>query len=415
MARKIVNSNGLHGRALRLLIALPVLLTAACADGTPAPSTYTIQGGTTPELNIGADGRAYLSWQEQRDGMATLRFATFDGRGWAAPRTVAEGNDWFVNAADFPSITAFGNGVIAAHWLHKTGADTYAYEVRMSLSRDGGATWDAPFTVHDDATPAEHGFVTLLPSARGGLDVVWLDGRNSGGSHEAGPETHGAMSLRHAVIDEGGRVISEEEVDDRSCDCCQTSAVMVSGGLLVAYRDRSETEIRDVVVRHHDGTAWSDPVALDRDHWKIDGCPVNGPSLAAHARTIAVAWFSGASDVPKVLAAFSNDSGNTFTAPVRVDDGRPVGRVDVAVLDDGAALVSWIAMRDEAPALNVRRVDAGGRLGMAETLAVLGPQAANGFPRMTRHGENILVAWTERATDNTKVRATVLPVDRYRH
>lgn len=393
--------------ALRLLYALPLLL-ASCADKSPTPADLTLPGGRSPELNVGADGRVYLSWQETRDGASSLRYTSFDGRSWSKPGTIAEGTDWFVNAADFPSVTAFGDGLLAAHWLQKNGPDVYAYEIRMRLSRDGGQTWDAPFTLHDDATQSEHGFVTLLPDGSGRLHAIWLDGRHAMSGTVAGHETHGAMSLRHAVLDANGTILSQDEVDARTCDCCQTSAIETAAGLLVAYRDRTESEVRDVVVRRRESGTWSEPVSLDRDPWTIDACPVNGPSLAQHAQTTATAWFSGAENTPRVLAATSTDGGRSFAEPVRVDHGRPAGRVDVAVLDDGTLLVSWLELQDDGATLNLRRVLAEGKPGETQTLARLGAAAANTFPRMVRSGPHVIVAWTERTADDSLVRATVL-------
>ncbi|MER8349348.1 sialidase family protein, partial [Acinetobacter baumannii] len=78
---------------------------------------------------------------------------------WSAPRTIAEGGDWFVNWADTPHIAATADGALWAHWLQKSAAATYAYDVVLARSADGGASWSAPLRVNDDGTPTEHGFV----------------------------------------------------------------------------------------------------------------------------------------------------------------------------------------------------------------------------------------------------------------
>ncbi len=48
-----------------------------------------------------------LSWVEKSaEGSYALRFAVRDTKAWSTAATVAEGNDWFVNWADFPSVIA---------------------------------------------------------------------------------------------------------------------------------------------------------------------------------------------------------------------------------------------------------------------------------------------------------------------
>src|SRR3546814_6876492 len=78
------------------------------------------------------------------------------------------------------------------------------------------------------------------------------------------------------------------------------------------------------------------------ENWKIAGCPVKGPASAAAGNDAVVAWYSAANDVPKVQVARSTDAGDSFAAPVVVDEGEAVqGRPDVA-LDDKQAWVAWL-------------------------------------------------------------------------
>ena len=123
-----------------------------------------------PELNATHDGQIILSWVEKiGDKRYALRTATRDAKGWGESRTVAEGENWFVNWADFPSVIALKDGSLAAHWLVKSGSGTYAYNVNISRSKDGGNTWSKPIVPHRDNTQTEHGFVSLIPLPDGRL------------------------------------------------------------------------------------------------------------------------------------------------------------------------------------------------------------------------------------------------------
>lgn len=383
-------------------IASTMLFASVLLTGCRAPQLTVREvaapaapGSAEPCVETGADGHAYLSWVEPLGaGGHALRFSVWNGTGWSAPRTVAEGSDWFVNWADFPSVAALDDGTLAAHWLRKTGGSSYAYGVKLSFSHDAGETWSEAVTPHDDS-PTEHGFVSKVPLPGGRLAVIWLDGRETGGGSE---EHAGPMTLRAAFVGPDGRVEREDRIDARVCDCCQTSAVrLADGALVVAYRDRSEDEIRDIAVARFDGERWSEPRVVNDDHWRISGCPVNGPAIAADGKRVALAWFTaaGAPPEPKVRVAFSQDGGRGFAAPIDLNAGRPEGRVDVVFGEDGAALVSWIDAVDGAAQLLARRIDSNGTLGPLVRIASSSVARAGGFPRMTGLGSDALVTWTE--------------------
>lgn len=353
-----------------------------------------------PELFTGADGRVILSWVEKRGGETyALRFAVRDPSGWSEARTVAEGDDWFVNWADFPSVVALDDGSLAAHWLVKSGAGTYAYDVNVARSKDGGRTWGRAVVPHTDGTLTEHGFVSLLPLADGRLGAVWVDGRAlkdlKGEHEEEGSPLPVSMQLRYAAIDEAGKLSDEAVLDARICECCQTSAAMTADGPIAAYRDRSEQEVRDIHFVRQQSGGWSAPRPVHADGWRVKACPVNGPQLAAEGRRVALAWFTGEGDAPRVQLAFSSDAGASFGPPARVDDGEAMGRVDVLLLADGSALVCWMSGGAEGGANKVRRVAPDGTLGPVAVIAQTDASRSSGFPRMARLGDTVLFAWTQ--------------------
>ena len=351
-----------------------------------------------PELYATTDGRIVLSWVEKiAENRYALRAAIRHNNTWFEPSTVAEGDNWFVNWADFPSAIALRDGSLAAHWLVKSGKATYAYNVNIAQSNDGGKTWTQPIVPHRDNTQTEHGFVSLISLPDGRLGAVWLDGRNMKDMKETDDHAPSAasMTLRYAAIDAKGNLSEEAELDNRTCECCQTSAAVTSDGPIAVYRDRSPTEVRDIyIVRQVNGT-WTPPQSIHADNWQINGCPVNGPSVAADGRRVVVAWFSSVDDKPQVKAAFSNDSGARFGTPIQVNDGENVGRVDTLLLPDGSALVCWLSGSAQGGEIKVRRVQADGSLGPPAVIAKTDISRSSGFPRMARLGDQVLFAWTE--------------------
>ncbi|HUE77140.1 MAG TPA: sialidase family protein, partial [Longimicrobiales bacterium] len=366
--------------------APPVALEALVS---PAPV-----GSAEPNVTAGPDG-FYLSWLEPTGpGRHALRFSRLGPDGWTGPGTVMEREDLFVNWADFPSMLVLEDGTMAAHWLEKSGAGTYAYDVRAAVSTDGGETWSEDIIPHSDRQEAEHGFVSLFPMG-GDVGAVWLDGRET---VKGDP-----MTLRFTTISDDGAA-PDVQLDGNVCDCCQTDAAVTSAGPIVVYRGRTEEEVRDILaVRRVDG-GWTEPRRVHDDGWVINACPVNGPAVAAAGERVAVVWFT-ASPEPRVLLAFSDDAGATFAPPVRLDEGGAQGRVDVALLEDGSALAVWLEAGDSGAELRVRRVT-GDSAGRAMRLTGTSSERASGFPRMARRGNVVLFTWTE-SGDPSRVR-TVL-------
>jgi hypothetical protein len=139
-------------------------------------------------------------------------------------------------------------------------------------------------------------------------------------------------------------------------------------------------------------------VTVGADHWKIAGCPVNGPAVVAAGRRVAVAWFTGAPPGPRVQMAFSSDGGATFGKPVLIDKDRAFGRVGLA-LDGEDALVSWLAGNSAAEGkgavVRLRRVHPDGKAGAPQTVAATSAARGSGFPRTAVAGDRLYLAWVE--------------------
>jgi hypothetical protein len=364
------------------------------------------QDSAQPQITVQGD-RAVLSWIERQGTKATLKFAERTAPGtaaaWSDARTVASGDNFFVNWADVPSVRGLADGSLAAHWLQKSGPSTYAYDVKLSFSKDGGRTWTTAVSPHSDGTQTEHGFASLF-QARGagaGLGLVWLDGRAmKSGGHDAGHGAgSGAMTVRAAIFGANGAQREETLVDARVCECCPTAVAVTSDGVIAAFRNRAEGEIRDIYVSRLEGGKWSEPAAVHNDNWKMPACPVNGPALSASGRRVAIAWFTMQQELGHAFVAFSEDAGRTFGKPVRLDDEISMGRVDVELLPDGSAAASWIEYSAEAKATSfrVRRIERSGAMSPPITVTAIGSSRTSGYPRMARLGSELLFAWTDTA------------------
>lgn len=341
------------------------------------------------------DDAILMSWIEKKkdEDRATVRLARLDPRtgSWSTPSSVVTASTLFVNWADFPSVVQTADGTLFAHYLEKSGEGKYSYDVKVVRSGDEGVTWSKPVILHGDGVSAEHGFVSIVPESRDAVHLVWLDGRKMTGSHEG----HGEMSLRHRMMKSDGSLTEETELDDRICECCQTGMAMGTGGPVVVYRDRSAEEIRDIGLVRRTGSSWTKPTLLHSDDWKIAGCPVNGPQIDARGDDLVAAWFTSGGGKANVKVKFSGDSGASWSAPVIVDGGQPMGRVDVSFLDDGRALVVWIEQVGQNAEVRGRVVSKDGSAGEAFAVAPTTTSRSAGFPRIAVSGDSAYAAWTQ--------------------
>jgi hypothetical protein len=410
MAQAADHRRGYHRRMNRPRCArfLPCLLlafaagSAAAFDVAPWPPPAP-EGSAQPNLTLAPDGRLWLSWIERRDGGGhRLRLAAYDAAGeWRAPATVAEGRDWFVNWADFPAVAALPDGSLWAHTLVKSAEATYAYDVKLHRSADGGASWSGPVTVHDDGTHTEHGFVSLWPWSHDRIAVAWLDGRATAGGHQHNhPATAGgggAMQLRAAVFDADLSKRVEWPLDLSTCDCCQTAAAVTARGPVLAYRGRAQGEVRDILVTRHEDGDWTTPAKVHDDGWVMPACPVNGPALAARGEDVWVAWYTAAGGPPAIRLAHSRDAGDRF-GPMRevARGGEVLGRVALAAAADGVWL-AWLQEQHGRQTLWLARfsADLTRELARGKIADVAGRGRGTGFPRLAlREGVAHLV-WTE--------------------
>lgn len=370
--------------------------TAATASGW----TVTIQpvqipaapDSSIPHLSASSHG-VIASWVEQDGARASLKFANRTADGWSAPTTVASGTGWFLSWADAPSVMRLSDGTLVADWFVTTREEIEAYNTLMSYSKDEGKTWAKPFLPHRDQSQTQHGFPTIVEMPDRQVGMVWLDGRDMD-NNTTDPEG-GVMTLRFTSFDAAWKQSPDVEVNARVCECCQTAAAMTPDGLVAAFRDRSENEIRDIAVSRLEKGAWTPAQLVSADNYMVDSCPVNGPALSARGRDLAAAWYTVKENKGRAYAAFSRDAGRTWSAPQRLDGGESLGMVDIEWLDDGGAAATWVEFGDKRRRLMLRHVDPDGPMSAPVTVAGTGPGRLTGYPRLARDKGELLLAWTE--------------------
>ena len=259
------------------LSLLLLLLIFGCSSSEIIEAPFG-EGSRYPHLTKTEKGGLLVSWFEPVDS-TTFGFlwSEFSNGNWSEKSLIYSSKDFFINWADFPSIFEVNENTVVVHWPEMSAEGTYDYDVRISYSRDRGKTWEKPIIPHRDGKHAEHGFVSFYKNEKQDLGLVWLDGR-----HMASGQGHGSagdMNLYTSTFDSDFNQGEDSSIDAMVCECCPTSAVQLGDITLVAYRDRAESEIRNINILRKVGGKWENPYPVHEDGWMIPGCPVNGPKL----------------------------------------------------------------------------------------------------------------------------------------
>jgi hypothetical protein len=364
-------------KAMVLFLAASGLLFAQTLKLAPAANP-TGPGSSQVNLTATPDGSVILSWVESE----TLKYAIRKGGQWSEPRTIAAKRHFFHHPAELPEVMALPSGTFLAHWIETPKPDSEAEFIYISSSRDG-VKWTPPAMGHHDKSDVQHGLASMVADGGKEASVFWLQALN-------GPDK--PTSLMRSVIDADGSEVKEETLDSDVCECCPTAAVRTARGILVAYRDHTKDDIRDIAVTRLESGRWTSPKIVYPDKWQVDACPVNAASAAAKGDKVAIAWYTASGDKARVELATSADSGATFSKAAVISAGQAYGFASVALDDAGGVFVSWVEHNGDNAKVMARHVSGDGAAGPVLQVAT-GSRKDLGYPRIVRAGNETWIAW----------------------
>jgi hypothetical protein len=344
-------------------------------ESTPNP---TGPGSSQVNLTAGADGSIILSWVESE----TLKYAVRKGGQWSEARTIAAKRKFFHHPAELPEVIAMPGGGLLAHWIETPKPDSEAEFIYVSSSHDG-IKWTPPAMAHHDKSDVQHGLASIVASGDKEASIFWLQALN-------GPDK--PTSLMRSIVTADGAEIKEETLDSDVCECCPTAAVRTARGVLVAYRDHTKDDIRDIAVTRLESGRWTSPKIVYPDKWQVDACPVNAASAAAKGDKVAIAWYTASGDKARVELATSADAGATFSKAAVISTGQAYGFASVALDDAGGVFASWVEHNGDNAKIMARHVSADGVAGPALQVAT-GSRKDIGYPRILRVGNETWIAW----------------------
>ena len=364
---------------------------ASCMFATSASQVFSSPYNVAPNLGLsagsprvafGANGAAYLIWQDQNMPRGKSDFDIFFARSnnnltkLSAPRPLGS----FPGNAYNNVIATNGSAVYAA-W-EEFDPDLDRYDVFFTASQDAGATFISPVSVNP-AMPSSMN-PQMATASDGSVYIVWADGRTGDiylrGSHDLG------LTLGPIInVSNDAAYSSEPQV-----------AVDAAGMLHIAWT----TQLSDVPVVHGilyanslDGSTFSSPqnlsVALGDSY---------SPHIAISGSFVYVAW-----KADKLWLSRSSDRGVSFGSPQDISlSVQYPSLVQIAAAGKNVYMLfsGYEPYYDKA--FIARSKNQGGSF----TLPLRLSNAWSENPHISARGDRADLVWSDRTTGNFEVRYT---------
>jgi hypothetical protein len=376
---------------------------------------------------------AAVAWGATKDGVTDVYAAVSrDGGGnFSAPTRVNKtSGPANVSGEQPPRVAlvprAHHDPAIVVVWTARSDAGTRLFSAR---SDDGGKSFAAAQAVPGTEASGNRGWESIAATRDGSVVAMWLDhrGLSTGGGTSMNHAEHQHVASGENKADGVARAqlsklffaqldapASSRALTGGVCYCCKTSiATDSAGGIYAAWRHVYEGNIRDIAFsRSADGgRTFSAPVRVSDDKWVLDGCPENGPALAADERKrVHAAWptlVPGATPASApTLGLFYSTSqdGVHFTPRQRLPTEGVPRHAQIATTAQGEVVVVW----DEQVPGTRRIALARGTLNGAGIVQFvrepIDDSAPATYPVLAAADGGLLVAWASGSSGQTVLR-----------
>ncbi len=197
------------------------------------------QFGDAPRIVAGAANAVYAIWTDNRSGTWNVYVdrSADGGSTWGADVRI----NGVAGAQDAPSLAVAGSGALIAAWRDDRNQATSGYDVYVSRSTDGGASWSAPVAIASPQAAADQHDPVLAASGT----LVHLLCRQSDG---------GKLNLFHAYSNDEGQTwspLAPADPGGAGSEHGVPAAIAGSSGILhMAWEDRRDTYGRIYMSRY---------------------------------------------------------------------------------------------------------------------------------------------------------------------
>ena len=392
------------GLVMAGLCVVPQAGAQDAAKEASKPAATSQHRHQRPQLATGAaiapDGRLWVVGLNAQAQLFVQSTPLGGALQWSEARILNTGADPIAADGESRPKIAFGPQGWAVISYTMPLAKPYTGFIRMLRSSDGGQTFSAPFTVHQDRQEITHRFDSVAFDEQGVLHTLWVDKRDQPPKGSA-QKYAGAAIYRNESKDGGQTFGPDTKLADHSCECCRIGlARNPQGQLQATWRHVFDSSTRDHAFASV-GAAANRITRSTHDNWQINACPHHGPAIAEDTRQrLHAVWFSAAPQNQGVF--YSRLLADGVEARRRIG-GDTAAHADLAVLGDRVAL-AWKEFDGEKTRLRAQLSSDGGDHWREVELA--STPAASDHPRVLTSGGRFYVFWNTQAASRT---VTLLP------
>ena len=251
----------------RLLLAAAVvsLLTATVGAAPVEILPSELRGAVQPQVAVAPSGRIHVVFGKDN---AVYHTTSPDGRTFSAPVKIGELEKLALRMRRGPRVTATDKRVLVTAISHTDG------NVNAWTSADNGKTWKESAPLNTAPKSAREGLQALAGDGRGLVAAVWLDLRGKG------TELWGRISRDGGATWAADASIYQSP-DGHICECCVPSVAISQTGEITAMWRNWLGGSRDLyMATSRDGRTFSPAQKLGTGTWKLNGCPMDGGSIA---------------------------------------------------------------------------------------------------------------------------------------
>ncbi len=247
--------------AAAVVLFLSPILVAAPIEILPPE----LHGAVQPQIAVAPSGRIHVVFGKDN---AVYHTTSPEGSKFSAPVKIGELDKLALKMRRGPRVTATDKLVLVTAISHTDG------NVHTWISADAGKTWKDSAPLNTSPKSAREGLQALAGDGRGLVAAVWLDLRGKG------TELWGRISR------DGGATWADDlsiyqSPDGHICECCAPNvAVSSTGEISVMWRNWLAGSRDLYMATSRDGHTFSPAQKLGTGTWKLNGCPMDGGSIA---------------------------------------------------------------------------------------------------------------------------------------
>lgn len=269
-------------------------------------------------LSLDEKDNAMVSWVEiDSSAQKNFYFARYNPQTakFEAKKSIPIDQNASIHEEGMPKLAVKSDGSLFAMFETSTpieGSKWGLGDIKFTQSFDGGETWtDSKSIAPEDIKEGKSAsFSNLIRLVDGEIGIAWL----STADVDKGNEYKG-RPVKFAKTLPNGKIGQAEIIDPHGCECCRTAvATNDENEIFVAYRNLLPGSVRDIsmVSNTNSSAGFSSPVSFSNDHWKVDGCPHNGPALTFVNHAVYATWYTNAAKHEGVNFAELDKSGKVL-------------------------------------------------------------------------------------------------------